>query len=100
MDDPQHRRKHREIVEEHRFTEELAKLIGNARRADEFVDGAVWVLSRDPKSGTPIGKGPVHFLPVGGSAIIDPVVLYYTFDDERVYFLSIRKTVFPPKDTD
>ena len=98
MTKPQH--EHREIVEEHCFIEELGKLIANARRADEFIDGAKWVLSRYPKAGTLIGKGPVYFLPMGESTVADPVVLYYAFDGERVYFLSIRKTKYPPQETE
>ena len=96
----EHQRKHREIVEEHRFTEELGKLIGNARRADEFVDGAKWALSRDPNIGGPIGKGLVCFLPIAESDVVDSVLLYYTFDEDHVYLLSIRKTHYPPKETE
>ena len=101
MTEPQPERKYREIVEEHGFAEELGKLIGNARRADEFVEGAKWVLSRYPEAGTPIGtKGLVYFLPIGDSTVADSVVLYYTFDEGRVYFLSIRKTQYPPKENE
>jgi hypothetical protein len=92
--------KHREIVEEERFKEELAKLIGDARRADEFIDGAKWVLSRRPTAGTPIGTGVVHFLSIAESSVADPIVLFYAFDDNYVHFLSIRKTQYPPRETE
>lgn len=92
--------KFREIVEEHRFAEELRAVEKDARRADEFIDGAKWVLSRDPNQGTRIGKTHVYFLPVADSPITDPVVLYYTFDDEHVYLLSIQKTTYPPKESE
>jgi len=84
--------KYREIVEHDRFREELAALEKDAKKADEFIDGAKWVLTRGPSlAGTMIGKGPVWFLPIADSPIIDAVVLYYAFDDDHVYFLSIQK---------
>lgn len=97
--------KMREIVEEHRFADELAALIPNAPRAGEFIDGAKWVLSRDPFKGKRIGNSHVWFLPTeelpqtkeGPSGIL-PIILYYTFDDNYVNFLSIQETLYPPKD--
>jgi hypothetical protein len=55
----------REIVEEHRFAIELSQIIRHAKRADEFIDGAKWLL------------------------------LYYTFDDNYVNLLSIQETTYP-----
>jgi hypothetical protein len=89
---------YREIVEEHRFTDEIQAIEQDARKSDEFIDGAKWVLSREPRAGIRIGKGPVWFLPIAESPLVDAVVLYYTFDADHVYFLSIRKTIYPPKD--
>jgi hypothetical protein len=88
----------RQLIEEHQFLEELRAIVGNARRADEFVDGARWVLQRDPTVGVRISKH-VWFYPVVVSNSLDAVVLYYTFDKEHVYFLSIRKTEYPPRET-
>jgi len=87
----------REIVEETRFSDELSQLIPDARRADEFIDGAKWVLSRDPFSGKRISTSRVWFLPMEQVPGILPVILYYTFDDDYVNFLSIQETVYPPK---
>jgi len=89
---------YREILEEAQFASELRAIEKSARRADEFVEGAKWVLSRDPKAGIRMGKGHVWFYPVATSNSLDSVVLYYTFDKDRVYFLSIRKTDYPPKE--
>jgi hypothetical protein len=74
-----------EIIENAQFADELAELQPNAIRADEFMDGAVRVLSRNPTYGTQLGKH-VWFLPMFSGHI----VLYYTFDDDHVYFLSIQ----------
>jgi len=87
----------REIIEEDRFKEELRHIISDARRADEFLDGARWVLSRDPMSGSRIGPTAVWFFPMEEIPNILPVVLYYTFDHDYVNFLSIQETLYAPQ---
>jgi hypothetical protein len=82
-----------EIVEDHRFSDELGQLRPDPIRRDEFVDGAKWVLSRDPMAGTKIGNK-VWFLPTAhGNAVI-----YYTFDENHVYLQSIQITAEPKAD--
>jgi hypothetical protein len=88
---------YREVIEQPRFVEELKAIHRDARRADDFVDGARWALGRDPSVGTHIGKGHVWILPIAEFESADPVALFYTFDDDHVYLLSIRKTVYPPE---
>jgi hypothetical protein len=88
----------REIIEERRFSFELQALIPNAERADEFVDGAKWVLCRNPETGRRIGNSHVWFLPMEEMPDHLPIVLYYAFDDDCVNFLSIQETIYPPKD--
>ncbi len=81
---------YRTIVEDARFLSELQGLETNPHRADEIVDGAKWVLSRDPYHGVQLApRSDVWFLPIllPGSG----VSLYYTFDDKTVRFLSIRQ---------
>ncbi len=58
--------------------------------ADEFTEGAEWVLSRDAEYGTKIAKN-VWFLPISRSSLGTYASLYYTFDDKKVYFLSIKR---------
>lgn len=87
-----------EIIEEPRFAFELQALIPKARRADEFIDGAKNVLCRDPQRGKRIGNSHVWFLPVEEIPGLLPIVLYYTFDDDYVNFLSITETLYPPTD--
>ena len=87
----------REIIEEHRFSDELRKIIQHSRRADEFIDGAKWTLSRNPQAGKRIGTSNVWFLAMEEIPGILPVVLYYTFDDNFVNFVSIQETVYPPR---
>lgn len=86
----------REVIEEDQFKEELAKLIKEPRVADEFIDGAKWLLARAPDSGTRLGSSHVWFLPMTRTEEgILPVVLYYTFDDNFVNLLSIVETLYP-----
>ena len=90
--------KMREIIEEHRFSFELQALIPNAKRADEFIDAAKWVLSRSPTKGRRIGSLHVWFLPMEEMPGLLPIVLYYAFDDDFVNFLSIQETIYPPRE--
>lgn len=72
------------------FQDELNDIESDARRADEFIRGAEWDLCRDPTSGTRMpGESKVWFLPQAETPTSEAVNLYYTFDDECVYFLSI-----------
>lgn len=87
----------RDIVEESQFLTELQELEPDAVRADDFVDGAKWVLSRHPESGTKIGQL-VWFLPMFRPPSGPSVVLYYTFDADRVFFLSIELAADEPAD--
>lgn len=81
----------RTVVFDKRFEEELAQIESQVRRADEFVDGAVTILSRDPEAGFQLSNSQVWF--VCGHTV--DAALYYTFDADHVYFLSIEKTRLP-----
>lgn len=61
------------------------------RRADEFMEGAETILSRDPEAGCPLEGSQVWF--ICGHTV--DAALYYTFDADHVYFLSIEKTKLP-----
>ncbi len=80
----------RTIIEESRFTQELSLIESDAKRADEFIDGAKYILSRNPEFGNCIGDNSnVWTLALVEIHDHPPLVLYYTFDDSRVWFLSI-----------
>jgi hypothetical protein len=72
------------------FARQLREIIPEAERADEYIEGAEWVLSRDPTYGTQLNGSDVWFLPMENVPDMPSIVLYYTFDDERVYFISIE----------
>ncbi len=82
---------HRTVVEEKRFSRELKAIKSNPHAADDLVDGAKWVLSREPRTGTQVApRSPVWFLPV--TLPHEPAVgIYYTFDDDEVHLLSITQ---------
>ena len=81
----------RTVVQSHRFTEELKAIERSAQRSDEFIEGVEWYLSRCPEVGTQLGQTDVWFLPTNDSATMTSLVIYYTFDEDRVLLLSIHK---------
>lgn len=81
--------KYREIVKNPLFEQDLSKLEFDAVRADEFTEGAEFVLSRNPEYGTKIAKN-VWFLPMWRPGEGKSVNLYYAFDSDHVYFLALQ----------
>lgn len=78
----------RTIVHEKRFSRELHRIEPNPHRANEIIEGPEWVLSRNPYEGIQLApKSPVWFLSIDLPG--KKLGLYYTFDHETVYFLSI-----------
>jgi hypothetical protein len=47
----------RQVIRERSFEHGLRALIQNTREADEFVEGAEFVLARDPEIGSPLDNG-------------------------------------------
>jgi hypothetical protein len=87
-----HEGKIRTIIRDKRFEQEMATIERNVRRADEFMEGAETILSRQPESGFPLEQTNVWF--IAGHTV--DLALYYTFDENNVYLLSIQK-VIPPE---
>ena len=81
----------RTIVYDKRFVSEMAKIEPNVRRADEFIEGAERVLARNPEIGFPLDGSQVWF--ICGHKV--DAAIYYTFDEDYVYLLSIQKTELP-----
>jgi len=81
----------RQIVEDPSFRKDLLAIEPDPKKADELIDGAKWVLSRDPRQGQQLG-GP--YSSTWYFTILIPgtgryVALYYAFDDREVLFVSI-----------
>ncbi len=82
----------REVVETAEFRQELSKIEKTAKRADEYIDGMIWVLARDPSSGVLVNtSGNVWMISTNPSLPVQMVV-YYTFDLTKVYLLWIEIT--------
>ena len=77
----------RQVIRERRFERELRALISDARVADAYVEGAEFVLAREPEAGEPISPAVwvMPMAPVKGRQ----VALYYAFDESTVWLLSI-----------
>ena len=81
----------RGIVKEARFEEELSEIEPDAKRADEFLEGAEWVLGREPRRGTCVGDDScIWFLPMHDVSDAPSLIVYYTFNESKVYLLSIQ----------
>lgn len=80
----------RTIIEEAPFTEELRRLSkGEFCRADEFVDGAKWVLARNPELGHRLKDTFVWCMPVRAGLSLPAATIYYTFGKSFVVLMSI-----------
>lgn len=82
----------RSVQYEPEFESELRAIEADFFRADEFIQGAEWTLSRDPQYGTRIGSSDVWFLPLARWKNLPAAVIYYTFSDTMVFMLSIQVT--------
>jgi hypothetical protein len=83
----------RQIIKEALFEDQLQSLIdGGAKAADEFISALETALARRPEIGWLHSTNP----PVWQVPMVDverlrlPLTVFYTFDEERVYLLSIR----------
>lgn len=83
--------KMRTVVRDPRFEAEMKQIERNVEKADEFLRGAETILSRKPEAGHHLGGDSLIWFVPGHTVDLS---IYYTFDDENVYLLSIRK--IPP----
>lgn len=81
----------RTVIYDKRFEREMARIQPNIRRADEFLEGTVTVLSRQPELGRLLDGSNVWF--ICGHTV--DVAIYYTFDADNVYFLSAERVRLP-----
>ena len=85
----------RDIARTERFERELQDIEKNPRRADEFTEAVEWTLARDPSSGTQISENPsIWFIPMVDIRNGSSVAIYYTFDRNKVWLLSIYLSHF------
>lgn len=74
---------------EHRFEEELKQIEPNSKRADDLISGIDWVLARNPEEGNNINGSVVWQIVSRDIPKRRHLVIFYTFNDENVFFLSV-----------
>ena len=83
----------RDIVEDERFKEELSILSTDVHRAEEFIEGAKWLLARSYTYGTEISHDPpLLFLTMNDPLTSSAMTLFYSFTDTTIIFLSVSRT--------
>lgn len=86
--------KRRTVVWEDSFLRDLYRIQSDRRKADLFIEGAEQYLVRAPDSGVQIYEGsPVWMISVPEIANFPPLSLFYAFNDDYVFALSIRLRV-------
>jgi len=68
----------------------MGEIEPNVRKADQLLEGAERILSRQPESGYQLDDSSVWF--IAGRTV--DICIFYTFDDNHVYFLSAK--IFSP----
>ena len=84
----------RTVICDPRFDAELRQIESDVQKADDFIEGAERILSRSPESGHCLGPQ-AHVWFLSGHTV--DAAIFYTFDENNVYLLSIRKV--PPIET-
>lgn len=81
----------RSIVYDPEFDKELAAISHDFQRADEFIFGVDWILARQPEVGQQLRPdSPVWQISAADFPHTPAVVIFYAFDDDRVYVLAIK----------
>lgn len=63
-----------------------------APRADEFLEGAKWVLERDAEAGRQVWQDPpIYFLAMHGGSKQPSLSLFYTIAYDKVVLLSLSE---------
>lgn len=82
----------RTVVEEDAFSTVKGRIFPTCERADEFLDGAIWRVSRDPESGTLLWEETTTTPSVWGLEHDTPgasLFILYAFDADCVYLMSL-----------
>ena len=79
----------RTIIRDELFEADAKSIVESGNeKVEEFLEAVEMVLSRKPECGYPLSNSHVWF--IAGHTV--SLVLYYTFDDNNVYLLSMQKT--------
>lgn len=87
----------REVIYTARFEEELGAIEPNTIRADEFVRGVEWQICRYPESGKRRSNNSIVWgKPITAVLGLPSIIVYYTFDENYIWFLSIQVFDYNP----
>ena len=82
----------RECVWENRFSAELKKIEPDQKRADDLIAGIDWVLARNPQCGVAMDGAEVWYIVSRDIPKHHHLVIFYTFNVQTVFFLSVIST--------
>lgn len=75
------------------FEESLSKLSSDKKIADEFIRGTEYIICQNPTHGIQIAPdSKVWCVPMVDLKDTPTLHIYYTFDEELAYFLSITES--------
>jgi hypothetical protein len=81
----------REIIHSHRFVVDMASIEADPVKADEYLEGLEWVLSRDPLAESePIADAEGVYITYIKriDELKPPIAIYFLFDDNSVELLG------------
>lgn len=80
----------RSVQYQKQFDRELEGIEPDFARADEFIRGTEWVLARHPELGFNIPGTTVWMVATRDLHEFPAVVIFYTFNETKVFMLSIK----------
>jgi hypothetical protein len=83
----------RELVEEESYQKAKGQLKVDEKRLDEACSGVTWVLCHSPEQGEETEDPRVWAMPTTALLGLPELVLYYTFDSQRVWLISIEPAI-------
>lgn len=81
----------REICREPRYESEASGIFGSDRKADEFLEGIDFELSREPTAHSIQLAGGIRAVKTIDKPAWPAVVVYFLIEDHKVTLLSIRR---------
>lgn len=81
----------RTIIEEDLFRRQKSKLRISVKRLDEILEGITWALSKRPEAFHNVPGTNLHLIKTDPFSALPALHVWYKFDDECVYLLSIEK---------
>lgn len=72
-----------------RFDSQLKTIEPDAQRAQQLIEGPLWVVSRDPKAGTRVRDTDVWYVLAKDVQKNRLLIIWYSFDLKNLFLLSV-----------